>query len=207
MKRTVIADRRKKVAELTLQGVTQDDIARRLGVNQSTIGRDLEQLRVDWHESAIRDFDQAREREIQKLGFVESEAWAAWQRSQQPEQAAMLSEGKEGKRSRSSLRHQYGDPRFLDQINKCITQRCLLLGLQPSPAAREDQPHEHVSLEIRRERVLTILNQLRDRERIGQSGTGTDDSQPGGPGAGDQPGEVAGGAASDAARPGAAGGD
>src|SRR5437016_2105191 len=109
-KQTVIADRRRKVAELALQGVKQDQIAKRLAVNQSTIGRDLQEIKSEWRDSAICDFDAARGVELQKLAFVEAEAWAAWQRSQQPAQAASLSEGKAGKRSSSSLRHQYGDP-------------------------------------------------------------------------------------------------
>ena len=182
VKKTAVVDRRKKVAELALQGLTQETIARRLGVAQATVGRDLEQVRREWRDSAVRDFDEARGQELQKLALVEAEAWAAWQRSQTPVQAAMLSEGKDGSRRSSSLKHQHGNPRFLDQINKCITQRCVLLGLQPAAVTREDHADGHVSLEIRRERVLGLITQLCDRERIGEPGTRPDDSQPRGPG-------------------------
>ena len=60
VKKTAVADRRKKVAELALMGLTQETIARRLGVNQSTVGRDLEQVRRDWRDLAVRNFDEAR---------------------------------------------------------------------------------------------------------------------------------------------------
>src|SRR6516164_8936207 len=181
-KKTVLAHRRRKVAELALMGLTQETIARRLGVAQATVGRDLEQIKKEWRASALRDFDEARGQQIQKLALVEAEAWAAWQRSQDPVRAAMLSEGKDGKRSQSSLRHQYGDPRFLDQINKCITQRCILLGLQPAADTKQDHADGCVSLEIRRERVRGLLAQLGERERIGEPRTRPDDGQSGGPG-------------------------
>ena len=207
IRKAALDDRRRKVGELTLQGLKQDEIARRLGVNQSTIGRDLEQLRIEWRDSAVRDFDEARGQELQKLALIETEAWAAWRRSQQPEQAASMSEGKAGKSSRSSLKHQYGDPRFLDQVNKCVTQRCFLLGLQPAAVTREEIADGRESVEVRRERIFGILAQLSQRERIGETGAGRGHGQPGGAGTGDEPRQVAGGASPDVARPGAAGGD
>jgi|GEM_PF-1399300 len=204
-KKAVLDDRRRKVAELTLRGLKQDEIARRLGVNQSTIGRDLDMVRGEWRQSAIRDFDEARGQELEKLALIETEAWAAWQRSQQPLQAASLANGKDGQRSSSSLKHQYGDPRFLDQINKCVTQRCILLGLQPAAVTREDIADAREPVEVRRERVFGLLAQLGQRERIGEPGAGHYHGQPGGPGAGDEPGQVASGAAPDVAGPGPAG--
>src|SRR5262245_52410817 len=124
-----VAQRRQKTADLYLQGWTQQAIADHLGLNQKTISHDIQQIRTDWRESAIRDFDLAREVELRKIDRVEREAWAAWERSQKPAQSAHISDETNQRTTRRHVRHQYGDPRFLEQVNKCIAARCALLGL------------------------------------------------------------------------------
>ena len=205
--RVEVAERRKSIADLVLKGWTQMAIAAHLKVAQSTVARDLDEIKRHWRESAIRDFDEAREQEIRKMNLVETEAWAGWLRSQGPVQAASLTEGKDGSRRSSSLKHQYGNPRFLEQIIKCSVHRSALLGLQPLPLPQEDPIHDHVSLEVRRERVLGLLTQLGERERAGQPGAERRDVEPGGAGDCSQPREVAGGAAPVVAQSGALGGN
>jgi hypothetical protein len=203
-----VADRRKTIADLLLQGWTQKAIAEHLRASASTVTRDVDEIERQWRESTIRDFDAIREHEIRKLALVESEAWAGWRRSQAPLQAASMTEGApSGSRRSSSLKHQYGNPRFLEQVIRCVAQRTLLMGLQPAIVPQEEPIHERVSLEVRRERVLGLLSELGERERAGQPGTRPDDGQPRGDGDGDQPREMADGAAPDVARPGPAGGD
>jgi len=202
-----VAERRKTIADLLLKGWLQTAIAAHLRVAQSTVARDLDEIKQQWRESAIRDFDEARSQEIRKMDLVETEAWAGWLRSQGPVQAASMTEGAGGSRRSSSLKHQYGNPRFLEQIIKCSMHRSALLGLAPLPLPQEDPLHDRVSLEVRRQRVLGLLTQLGERERADQPGTGPGDVEPGGAGDGSQPREMAGGAAPLVARPGAAGGD
>ncbi len=127
--RLEVAERRKIMADLVLKGWTQSAIAAHLRVNQSTVARDLDEIRKQWRESALRDFDLAREQEIRKMDLVETEAWAGWLRSQGPIQGASLTEGAGGNRRVASLKHQFGNPRFLEQIIKCSIQRSALMGL------------------------------------------------------------------------------
>ena len=201
-----MAERRKTIADLALKGWTQTAIAAHLKVAQSTVARDLDDIRRHWRESAIRDFDEAREREIRKMDLVESEAWAGWLRSQGPVQAGSLIEGKDGSRRTSSLKHQFGNPRFLEQIIKCSLHRSALLGLRPLPLPQEDPLYERVSLEVRRQRIDGFLTELGERERAGQPGAGPGDVEPGGAGDCREPRQMAGGAAPVVAQPGAAGG-
>ena len=70
-----------------------------------------------------------RERELQRIDRVEREAWAAWERSQQPVQSAVVTGEDIAKRTRKSVQQKYGDPRFLDIVHKCIAQRRAMLGL------------------------------------------------------------------------------
>ena len=172
-KRLAVLQRRQQVAELALQGLSQTAIAKQLGVAQGTIAGDLNVIRRQWRESAIRDFDQARAVELQKLDLIEREAWAAWQRSQKPQQSAVFTGEVPGSDSRKSLANRYGDARFLEQVNKCIAQRRALLGLDVAPltTSNEDMIDGNLSLDARRERVLGFLAALSERGRTAIPGT------------------------------------
>jgi hypothetical protein len=123
------ARRRQQVAELYVQGWTQYAIASHLQICQTTVCFDLKALRKEWRESSIRDFDTLREVELKKLEHVEREAWAAWDRSQKPLQSAVLNGEGNATRARKTVKNQHGDPRFLEQVQKCVAQRRALLGL------------------------------------------------------------------------------
>ena len=85
-----IVQRRQRVAELYLQGWQQDAIAKELTIRQPMVSEDLAKIRQAWRESAIRDFDAARDLELARLDRIEREAWAAWERSKQPTQSATV---------------------------------------------------------------------------------------------------------------------
>ena len=61
-KKLAIVERRKKVADLYIQGWTQSEIAQHLGYTQGTMCADLQWIRKEWRESMVRDFDLARDR-------------------------------------------------------------------------------------------------------------------------------------------------
>lgn len=128
-RRFVIAERRHQVSELYLQGWSQTSIASHLHVTQSTVSGDIRAIQNQWRISGIRNFDLIREIELRKLDRLEREAWAAWERSQKPSQSAVVTGDGSGPQTRKSVRNQVGDPRFLDQVSRCIAQRRTLLGL------------------------------------------------------------------------------
>lgn len=120
-----IAKRRQRVADLYIQGWTQMAIAAELGIAQATVSMDLKRVQQAWRESSIRDFDLAREVELQKLIRIEREAWAAWERSQKPAQEARVKEGNATK----TVKTRSGDARFLEIVLRCIVGRRELLAL------------------------------------------------------------------------------
>ena len=128
-KRLALLQRRQQVAELYLRSWTQTAIAEHLGVAQPTICQDLSCIRALWRESSIRDFDAAREEELQKLDLLEREAWAAWERSQQVQESPRVVQDGSGKRAQKTVEHPVGDLRYLEQVQKCIAARRALLGL------------------------------------------------------------------------------
>ena len=190
-KTLAILERRQQVADLYLQGWTQTAIAEHLHVAQPTVCDDLQKIRKEWRESAIRDFDETRAIELLKIDRVEREAWAAWQRSQQPAQSAVVTGEGTSKQTRRSLKHQIGDPRFLDQVSKCISQRRALLGLDAPPIEPERDPDAGLSVDLRRDRVLTIVAALSERARVTDVGTGPRTLESGDVCGDDECGEVA----------------
>lgn len=126
----VTGQRRADVARLYLTGIPQSEIARQLDCNQATVSRDLSALRTEWLQSALRDFDAHRAQELARIDEVEREAWDGWRGSREDAITLMEEEGgKDGGRTRRTVVGQAGDPRFLDQVQKCIQQRRELLGL------------------------------------------------------------------------------
>jgi predicted transcriptional regulator len=142
--------RREVVADLYLKGWSQMAIAAHLGLSQATISNDLKAIQAQWRESSVRDFDSARERELRKLDRVERESWAAWERSQKPTQSAVMSTDGSEQRTQKTVKEQCGDPRFLEQIVRCIASRRALLGIDaptkfaPVSPDGEEAYHAHV---------------------------------------------------------------
>lgn len=138
-----------------------------MGLTQATISLDLSCIRKLWRESSVRDFDALREREIQKIDLLEREAWAAWERSQEPQESTKVTQDGSSKRAQKTVEHPIGDPRYLEQVHKCIAARRALLGLDapvrvaPTSPDGETAYHSHVMLELMR-----IAEQAGDGPRV-----------------------------------------
>lgn len=119
---------RLEISSLYLRGLTQAEIAARLGVSQPQVCYDLRIVRRDWQASAVKEWGERLAEETARLDMVERENWEAWHRS------------KEGGRD--------GNPRFLNGALSCVAQRVRLFGLAqfdirslppvPPDAANED---------------------------------------------------------------------
>lgn len=100
-------------------------IGDQLGIDKSTVSRDLKFIQEQWRQSAITDMNEVKQRELEKIDLIEYEAWQAWLRSQTD---AITTNEFDGNKS-TSKKNQYGDPRFLAQIERCIELRCKILGI------------------------------------------------------------------------------
>ena len=127
---------RKEIATGVLGGVPQVVIAQSLGLAPNLVGYHLRVLRQRWREQSDRDIDDALSEQLAKLDAIESEAWESWRRSQQPIETTLRESAGTG-RDMAMVRQvtTAGDPRFLEQVAKCIELRCKLLGL--------DAPRRH----------------------------------------------------------------
>ena len=163
------ARRRQQVVSLYLQGWSQAAIAEHLQIAQWTVSRDLKHVYAEWRESTIRDFDTLQTIEVQKLDRLEREAWAAWDRSQKPSQLARIKGASSEQNAERVVKNQIGDPRFLEQVHKCIAGRRAILGLDAptriEPVGPLVQP---LSLEQRRAHIRAILDELSQRQALGE---------------------------------------
>src|SRR5262245_54441350 len=143
-------ERRQRVAAMYVRGASQMAIAAEVGVTQATVSTDLKAIRELWLKSMIRDFDQAKAIELAKLDHLESEAWKGWERSYadactlkvhteevpvRPRGARGSTVAQEEERLRvvrrvmdKTTQSLAGDPRFLEQVERCIEMRLRVLG-------------------------------------------------------------------------------
>jgi hypothetical protein len=137
----MLESRRSKLAGLFLRGIKrQVELAQRLGVNRSTVSRDLKVLNVRWKESGVRDLDAAKGQELERIDLLEREAWDAWEKSKKGRETTTTEQttGGEGDRTKAAIRkeEQHGDPRYMASVQWCIEQRCKLLGLHAPTETR-----------------------------------------------------------------------
>jgi hypothetical protein len=71
--------RRLRVAQLTLQGLTQGAIAQELGVNVQTVAHDLEHVRGTWKRQRTQVVDELVAEEVERLHAMRA---AIWERAQ-----------------------------------------------------------------------------------------------------------------------------
>ena len=76
---TALAERRYEAAKMNREGMTLAEIGEKLGVDASTVCRDMAWVREEWRKSVVEDYDQARAVELAKLNFVERCCWDAWE--------------------------------------------------------------------------------------------------------------------------------
>jgi len=159
-KKTEILNDRVTIAEMYLAGHTQMEIAMHLHLSQSTISRDITIIHKEWQESTLLDFNDAKARELARIDKLEREAWIAWEESKSAKRriTGHMSEGEINKNNaRVVTENQNGDPRFLNQIERCIKLRIAIFGL-------ETKKIDHTSLgeQLRSPVILPAVTLIED---------------------------------------------
>ena len=143
--------RRPEVAELYLNGWRQSAIASKFGVTQGTISNDLKAIRKDWVASAVRDFDQLKEQELQRADNLEREYWEQYQASKKPKKSKTSRQVKGDRESIEATmkeEERLGNPTYLSGVQWCIEQRCKILGIYAAVknelTGKNGQPQEQI---------------------------------------------------------------
>lgn len=122
-----------RVAALYIKGTPIRQIAELLLLNVRRVHRDIGHARQAWKEAAREELKALLAKELARIDLVETEAWSAWNRSQQVaiEKSKEVSRDAEGKSTKRTTkqRKQVGEAMFLKVALECVVQRAKLLGL------------------------------------------------------------------------------
>lgn len=135
-----ILHRRHKAARLYLQQRTQWEIGEALSIDQSTVSRDLAEVRKDWQARATGDLSARKWEELARIDALERTYWDAWEKScQDAERRTAKKVGGEKPREEAgrTTSGRDGNPEFLKGVERCIEQRAKILGILAP------QKHEH----------------------------------------------------------------
>lgn len=128
------------IAEMYFRhGMIGADIARKLN-DRDYVDYSLSKRMVSYEvEKIVLDYGQEQEpnfwikEEIMRLNMIETEAWAAWDRSLQPKERTVTKEGSNNfgqyDEVQTLVEQRVGDKRFLDVILDCIEKRNRLRGI------------------------------------------------------------------------------
>lgn len=112
--------------------ITQRELAAKYQIHPDRLRRSLKEIRANWRESAIRDWDALINHELAVLDALETEAWEAWHESKKDAETYTEEHSEDGVKQKTTLKGQTGDVKYLHEINRCIEQRVKLLGLEPN---------------------------------------------------------------------------
>jgi hypothetical protein len=212
--------RRLKVAQLFAQlaldhaagrlpkppGGIQKLIAAQLGVNHTTVGRDVKALNLEWQEHRADAIDVAKSTMLVELDWVKAEAKTEWERSKHnAEQVAMEQEVEDvvdeatgvvtrvrhGRATEKKLtKYQRGDTSYLQVVLAVETDRRKILGL--------DQPQKRLNFHVDLSQLSDDqLDRLANGEPLdavlalaSESGTGTTETLSGTTGTTPPPGSL-----------------
>jgi hypothetical protein len=136
--RLAILRRRTLVANRSLCGQRQHEIANSLEITIRTVKRDLHWIKQQWLAELLQDYDARKARELAKLDLLEQCAWQSWERSLVAKEVSETRRaqddaeaGKHQARVEATLRREQrdGDPKFLAIILNCVSKRCEILGI------------------------------------------------------------------------------
>ena len=142
---TKVELRRLDAVHLYLRGHYKAEIGRRLGVDRRTVRRDIDAVRAEWKAERITTFEAAVDEVLARVGAVEVEAWAAWERSKQERETKTAERirdehGTARLKARTVTEPGGGNPAFLDRVAWCIEQRARIVGAYaPQKIAATDE--------------------------------------------------------------------
>lgn len=115
------------VSKMYLQGFSQWEIAREVEKSLTTVHTLLAQVREEWKQSYLSDFNLAKNRELDRIDLLERTYWRAWMSSGGSFIENEIDEI--GATLRDLLQGGVGDARYLQGVQWCISERARIIGL------------------------------------------------------------------------------
>lgn len=178
-----------KIAEMYLRGYTQVQIAQELDISQPTVSNDLAAIRDRWRQAALVNFNEREQAELEKIDALEREYLKGYIESKEKrviktkkkvprvvDEEGNMQVNTDGELE-TNINHRIeyvtaekiireeekvGDPRWLEGIQRCIDQRCKVLGLYrttPSTSGQGDTGETGPTVKSRVTLLLGIFEQ------------------------------------------------
>ena len=168
-----------EIAELYITGMSQPEIARRYNLTDSTITRDLQEIRAQWLSAAVDSYAELKSMELARLDKLELAAWAGYARSQNDAEKQLIvaepvaqnenekelprAAARQTIRIEKRIEKQTGDVGWLSLILDIIKRRCAIFGfdapkkIAPTPPDGPE-PYQPINDDERVRRVLELFN-------------------------------------------------
>lgn len=186
--RLSVPARQKQVAFLYMKGEPICLIAQVLKIPETLVNSDLNAIRIQWKKEAAMLMDERKAKELARIDKIEEEAWNGWLRSIEMQTITtrrvrkVRVHVKGGKKAAHKMvpaeesedqviKSCSGDPRFLEQIERCVTLRLKLFALLKGDNVNQNQvfinwaglvgrgetvnPVEEKIIEIERQSMIT----------------------------------------------------
>lgn len=186
--RLSVPARQKQVAFLYMKGEPICLIAQVLKIPETLVNGDLNAIRIQWKKEAAMLMDERKAKELARIDKIEEEAWNGWLRSIEEQTIrtkrirkvrVRIKGGKKAahrmvpaeESEDQVIKSCSGDPRFLEQIERCVTLRLKLFALLKGDNVNQNQvfinwaglvgrgetvnPVEEKILEIERQSMIT----------------------------------------------------
>lgn len=158
-----IHSREARVIDLSVRGMRQVDIAKEVGLSQPAVSKLLKRFEVRHFNELVRMRSRSKARCAARLEHIYQEAMGAWESSKTDVMRRRQRQTRAGAEGTSMAElvteNRHGDPRYLEQARKALSDSAKLLGLdQMQPPTRPEPPEglHHLSTKDFKERVRQL---------------------------------------------------
>lgn len=152
-----------KISEYYLDGMSQSNIAKIIGISQPQVSQDLELVRQQWMKETIIDIDIIKAEQLKKIDKIEREMWACWEKSKRIKKSK-VTRGRIFQQTGATPgsfelfeEEELGDTKFMDKIQWCISERLKITGGYAAKKIEADVSGKVEINNIAREEILAMI--------------------------------------------------
>lgn len=184
------------IPQLKIPEMLQNDTNASYKLSQPMISNEIIKIRQRWQQSAIRNFDEAVNMELEKIDTLEREYWTAWLKSKGQKvvrtirynafrqagsrvevtddeeeilQEVPIDQAVMGQTEENHrIEESQGNPSYLEGVRWCINRRIVLLGLDSPTKIRFTNDSQEDESEKISDQKASLLLQILGAEKISE---------------------------------------
>ena len=126
-------DHRNRAAQLYLRGKTQEQIAAELGIDRSTVSRDIKKVEQWLRDDSVENLHEERRRAMAEVIILKETYWDGYESSQKPKERSKAVKTKNGQsgveRAEKQTETRVGETKYLDGVLRARQELNKLMGL------------------------------------------------------------------------------